>query len=81
MRFVIITQPGCKPCAEAKDMLRERGESFVEFSTADTPALKDFVKALIPNPTVPQIFVEGTRIGGRDQLREFFLHRDRMERM
>lgn len=70
--WTIITQSGCKPCAEAKEILRSRGIVAREFDITKDAAIKDFLKALLPSPTTPQVFVDGFRIGGRDELKRYF---------
>jgi len=72
-RWVILTQPKCNPCLDAKNILRARGiHHFVELDITQAPALKAFLIAALPTPTTPQVFLNGYRIGGRDELREFF---------
>lgn len=61
-------------------MLTERGIPFVAFDIVERPDMRDFLKTLLPNPTTPQVFRDGTRIGGRDDLREYFRAADLCER-
>lgn len=75
-RWVVITQPRCKPCIEAKEMLRERGIEFTEFTTENNYVLSSFLKALLPRPTTPQVFINGSLIGGRDALRSYLVGYD-----
>jgi len=72
-KWVIITQPNCNPCLDAKNILRARGiHKFVEFDITKEPPLRDFLVAALQTPTTPQVFLNGYRIGGRDELREYF---------
>lgn len=63
---LVLTKPGCGHCARAKAMLREQEIPFVEI-TASPRMLRAVSKAA----TTPQVFVDGTLIGGADQLGEY----------
>lgn len=71
-KWVIITQPKCVPCQQAKEMLTVRHIPFHEFDVTTTPAIREFLVQSLHSPTTPQVFLNGHRIGGRDELREYF---------
>jgi len=71
-RWVILTQPNCTPCKEAKQMLWDREIPYAEFDITLHHDLKSFLVQSLHKPTTPQVFLNGYRIGGRDELREYF---------
>lgn len=61
--IVLFTKPGCGHCRRAKAALTEAGLDYEEVPT--TPRL---LRALNEVPTTPQVFIDGQRIGGADEL-------------
>lgn len=65
MNIVIYTKSGCPNCTTAKRLLDDKGLGYEEI---DTDARPHSLRALIEvHPSVrqmPQIFVEGQRVGG-----------------
>lgn len=78
MTFTIYSKPSCSSCEQAKALLTARGYSYDEL-ILDTGQVKDpsktyttveTLKAMVPTArTVPQIFRDGTLIGGFDALK------------
>jgi glutaredoxin 3 len=65
----IYTTPICPYCARAKRLLTEKGVAFVEIDVSVDPAKRDTMIARASGRyTVPQIFINGTGIGGSDDL-------------
>lgn len=66
----ILTRDGCPFCAQAKGMLRDAGIEFEELILN-----RDFkdqtLRALSSAHTYPQVFIDGKRIGGSDDLRQW----------
>ena len=66
----VFTRNGCPYCARAKGMLRDAGIEFDELVLN-----RDFqevtLRAVAGVSLVPQVFVNGTRIGGSDELEHF----------
>lgn len=56
---------------KAKDLLRQHGKMFIEFSVEEHPVLRDFLKANSVY-TVPQVFANGIMVGGYEDLVEWF---------
>ena len=69
-QVAILTRIGCPFCTRAKRMLTEAGYEYVEVPlphTIRTKALGAIAKA----QTVPQVFFNGERIGGAEELEQY----------
>jgi glutaredoxin-like protein len=66
-QVAILTREGCSFCAKAKALLTERGYDFVEVPL-DHKTRSRVVGAIANAQTVPQVFVNGERIGGWEDL-------------
>ncbi len=68
--ITIYTSPVCPYCARAKDLLKRKGHS--EFKEIDISAgesvREEMMKKSGGKRTVPQIFINGTHVGGSDDL-------------
>ncbi|MCY7407908.1 MAG: glutathione peroxidase [Alkalinema sp. CAN_BIN05] len=67
----LFTKKDCPFCAKAKAMLSDRGMSYEEISVGKDVSSKA-LKAATGALTVPQIFIDGTLIGGSDDLEAYF---------
>jgi glutaredoxin 3 len=65
---VIWTQPNCKYCTLAKQLLLSKGYSYTEKVIGDTYKKKDLLDVIPEARTVPQIILNGTYIGGYEDL-------------
>ena len=64
----MITKTVCPYCVKAKSLLEPKGLKWTEESIED-PAVRESFMAEYPTVrTVPQIFINGDRIGGYDEL-------------
>ena len=65
--ITVFSRPGCEYCAKAKSLLRDRGLAFEELVLN-----RDFtdrsLRAVSAATTFPQIFVNGSHIGGAEDL-------------
>ncbi len=67
----IYTTPVCPYCLRAKRLLAEKGVPFTEIDVSRDPAKRDEMMARSDGRyTVPQIFIDGTGIGGSDDLHD-----------
>ena len=66
-QVAILTREGCGYCARAKKLLKDLGYSFAEVKL-DHSDRSRIVGAITGRGTVPQVFVNGERIGGLDEL-------------
>jgi glutaredoxin-like protein len=66
----ILTKPGCPYCAAAKAALREHGLAYEEIVLGQDASYVS-LEAITGATTVPQVFINGARIGGHDDLVKF----------
>ena len=66
-QVAILTRDGCSFCAKAKALLKDLGYDYVELPLAHTIRSRA-VGAITGAQTVPQVFINGARIGGLEDL-------------
>jgi glutaredoxin-like protein len=66
-QVAILTREGCSFCAKAKALLTERGYDYAEIPL-DHKVRTKAVGAIAGAQTVPQVFINGTLIGGWKEL-------------
>ena len=66
-QVAIFTREGCGFCAKAKALLTDLGYDYAEIPLAHTQRSR-IVGAVTGEATVPQVFVNGRRIGGLEAL-------------
>lgn len=67
----IYTRPGCNFCAEAKDILKKNNVPYEEHVLNKDYSIKTLV-AISGKTTVPQVFINGERVGGADGLKKLY---------
>lgn len=74
LNVTVFSRPGCPFCAKAKSLLQEEGIQYDELVLN-----KDFhestIRAISGEVTVPQVFINGERIGGSEQLEKYLSSR------
>ena len=65
----IYTTGYCPYCVRAKRLLAMKGVTYQEVDVTGDDALRDAMVAASGRRTVPQIFINGTPIGGYEELR------------
>jgi glutaredoxin len=71
MNVLIYTKKDCASCVKAKSLLNIRGIQYRE-SVIDADIVReDFVTAFPEVRTAPFIIIDGVKIGGYEQLREY----------
>ena len=65
----MYTTDWCPYCIRAKALLEQKGVEFEEVNLAGDPKFREKIQALTGGWTVPQIVIDGTPIGGYDELR------------
>lgn len=73
-QVVVFTREGCSFCAQAKADLKAAGYDYVEVPLAHQVRSK-VIGALSGEGTVPQVFVNGVRIGGAEAVRAWLAGR------
>lgn len=69
-QVAILTREGCSFCAKAKALLTEMGYDYAEIPL-DHKVRTRVVGAIAGAQTVPQVFINGQRIGGFEQLKRW----------
>jgi peroxiredoxin/glutaredoxin len=64
--ILLFTKPGCEFCAKARKALDARGWTYEE-----VPASPRRLRAVSAKSSTPQIFIDGTHIGGADDLQTY----------
>ncbi len=65
----IYTTPICGFCVAAKNLLKKKGVEFTEIDVMRAPERRaEMTQRSNGGRTVPQIFIDGTPIGGCDDL-------------
>lgn len=65
----IYSTPICPYCSRAKRLLTAKGVSFTDIDVMSDPGRRpEMVKRAGGRTTVPQIFIDGSHIGGCDDL-------------
>jgi glutathione-dependent peroxiredoxin len=67
-RITVFSKLGCPHCARAKAALADRGMAFEEISLSGNGLSYSSLQAVTGQGTTPQIYVDGERIGGADDL-------------
>lgn len=70
-RVAIVTKPGCSHCVRAKDALHAKGYGYEEIRLGEHGLSLSTLAALSPQQTTPQVFIDGQRIGGADELEQY----------
>ena len=64
----IFTGPKCSYCADARELLRERGLTYRERDISEPSVMAEFRERLPRHKSIPQVFVDGEHIGGFEDL-------------
>jgi glutaredoxin 3 len=71
--ILIYTKDYCPFCVRAKALLEQLGQTYTEVDLVRAPQRRDeMIERAAGRTTVPQIFINGTHVGGCDDL--FALH-------
>lgn len=71
MSVLIYSKRQCPACIKAKALLDIKGISYKESIIGEDILREDFVELFPNQQSVPFIVVDGKKIGGFDQLREW----------
>jgi glutaredoxin 3 len=73
-KVVMYTTQFCPYCVRAKTLLAHKGVAFEEIDVGADDELREKMIEESGRRTVPQIFIDGTPIGGFEELRELDEH-------
>lgn len=65
--ITVFTRPGCGFCVKAKQLLNDKGLQFEELVLNTDYTIKS-LKAVSGTTKVPQVFIDGERVGGSEEL-------------
>lgn len=66
---VLYTKPGCPYCLSAMMLLKRKGVAYTEIVASNDPEKKrEMIERSGGGMTFPQIFIDGTHVGGSDDL-------------
>lgn len=74
MRFRIYTKPGCPFCDQAKELIGQKGDTFIAEDHNTPDKVMEFKAA--GYATFPQVFLDDRHIGGFDDLQAFYNEQD-----
>jgi glutaredoxin 3 len=70
-KIILYTTPYCGYCRAAKHLLTKKGAAFTEIDVSgDLELRQEMIDRAYGRRTVPQIFINGTHVGGYDELAE-----------
>jgi glutaredoxin 3 len=64
MQIVIYTKSGCPNCVTAKRLLDSKGIGYREINLDKESEREAFIATFTEAKQMPQIFIEGQRVGG-----------------
>lgn len=67
-RVTLFTKPGCPHCARAKKALSDNGHTYETIELGSRGLTYSSLAAVSGQGTTPQVFIDGNRIGGADDL-------------
>ena len=73
MHIVIYTKPDCPWCVKAKELMRKLNLKYDEKKLGEDYD-REYLRLLVPENiplTVPQVFVDGNRVGGYEDFAEW----------
>ncbi len=74
-QVAVLTRDGCPHCARAKSLLSAHGFAYTEIPLVHQQRSR-VVGAITGRGTVPQVFINGTLIGGADELERWLEDRE-----
>lgn len=69
-KIEIYTKDWCPYCRRTKAMLKSLGFKYIDYDITDNEELQQEMEARSGEKTIPQIFIDGQKIGGYDSLIE-----------
>jgi len=76
LNVTVFSREGCAYCVRAKGMLRDAGIEFEEL-VLNRDFSESTIRAISGEATVPQVFINGVRIGGSEALEKYFVSKNK----
>ena len=64
MNITIYTKSNCPNCTTAKQLLKSKGLTYTEMDAEQPPVMEWFARDYPGVRQMPQIFIDGQRVGG-----------------
>lgn len=71
MNVLVYTKKDCPSCIKAKSLLNIKGITFKESVIGEDILREDFTATFPEVRTAPFIIIDGAKVGGYEQLREY----------
>jgi len=71
LRVSVLSKPGCPHCARARALLEQCGVKYEEIELGHSGVSYSSLVAISGAGTTPQVYIEGERIGGADELEKW----------
>ncbi len=75
MKVIIYTKDNCPYCVKAKSLLSIKNAPYTEVNIGKEITREDFISLFPEQKTVPLIIIDEVKVGGYDQLREYYDNR------
>jgi len=76
LNVTVFSREGCQYCVRTKGMLRDAGIEFEEL-VLNRDFSESTIRAISGEATVPQVFINGERIGGSEALENYFASKNK----
>jgi len=75
MSIIVYSKPACTYCDKAKALLKRLGHQYTEKVVTKDISLEELFEEIGKQVrTIPQIVMNGTHIGGYNELKEHFMN-------
>lgn len=72
MNVLVYSKANCPSCTKAKLLMDLKGVKYTETVIGEDILREDFIDLFPEQKTVPLIIIDGVKIGGYENLREYF---------
>lgn len=72
MNVLVYSKANCPSCTKAKLLMDLKGVRYVETVIGEDILREDFIEMFPEQRTVPLIIIDGVKIGGYEDLRDYF---------
>lgn len=72
MNVIVYSKENCSYCVSAKEFLRSNGVAFSEVKIGQDIVVEEFKEQYPEQSTVPLVIIDGVKVGGYAELREWW---------